>query len=85
MSHAVFGHFGGVNIYESIHLTIQVEDWSDVRSPGRARRRRAKHRQNIVIRRDPDPNAYQMPDGRIHMHPVTARKFRLALQESKHD
>lgn len=80
---ASLGRFGGMNIYESIHLTISVEDWSAVRSPGRARRRRAKHRQNIVIRRDPDPNAYQMPDGWLHMHPETARKLRAAIAKAE--
>jgi len=79
-----FGRFGSVEICESVLLTIPVEDWSSVRSPGRARRRRAKHRQNIIIRRDPDPNGYQMPDGSIHMHPETARKLRQALQEKHH-
>jgi hypothetical protein len=78
---AGFGSFGGVNIYESLLLTIPVEDWSAVRSPGRARRRRAKHRQNIVTRRDPDPSAYNI-GGQLHMHPETARKLRAALHPS---
>jgi hypothetical protein len=41
----------GVRIIESLHMVDRVEDWSRVRSPGRAaRRRRQGHRQNLVIR-----------------------------------
>ena len=41
----------GLRIVESMALGDPYEDWSQVRSPGRARRRlRQGHRQNIVIR-----------------------------------
>lgn len=40
---------------QRIHVTAMatqtIEDWTDVRSPGRARRRRAKHPQRIRVQR----------------------------------
>lgn len=59
----------GQKIVTSPYLTISVEDWSGVRSPSRAiRRRRQGHRQNIVNRTVPDPKAY-LVGGVFHMHP----------------
>ena len=67
-------HFG-TKFYTSLYLTITVEDWSGVRSPSRAiRRRRQGHRQNIRHRIVPDPNAYEFGGG-LHMHPETLREF----------
>lgn len=40
----------GFLIIESPSMTDAVEDWSRVRSPSRAARRRKKHRQNIEVR-----------------------------------
>lgn len=66
----------GQKIVTSAHLTVTVEDWSGVRSPSRAiRRRRQGHRQNIVHRTVPDPKAYMIA-GVIHMHPDTLREFK---------
>jgi len=70
--------FGGVRIFESVHLTKPFEDWSQVRSPSRARRRMKKHKQRIRYLQVPDPNAYEI-NGAIVMHPETARKFRAEL------
>lgn len=67
----VVGRHAGVPIYTSVHL--MVEDWSEVRSPSRARRRlRRGFRQRI--KSSPDPSAYQTPQG-IYMHPETLAEF----------
>lgn len=61
-----------VEMRSSAHLTVQVEDWSDVRSHGRARRRRRLgHAQRIAFRTIPDPKVYTLPDGMMVAHPVT--------------
>lgn len=66
----------GLRIIESALLTLPArEDWSQVRSPGRARRRRAQgHPQRIRYVRDPNPNALWTAEA-IFMHPATAAKF----------
>lgn len=52
------------------------EDWSKVRSPGRARRRRKKHRQNITALYEPDGNyLVDQVRGVIYCHPAMARKL----------
>lgn len=54
-----------------------VEDWSRVRSPGRAaRRRRQGHRQNITIVMVPMSVAYRIGTDTIVMHPEMARALR---------
>ena len=60
-------------IVESIHATEPAEDWSRVRSPSRARRRRHKHRQNIRPWRKP---AAFMINGVLHVHPEILRQLR---------
>lgn len=74
-----------VRIIESLLMVEPYEDWSRVRSPARAARRRKKHRQNIVTRNKPRRDALQMPDGSLVMHPEMARllRARLAEQEGK--
>lgn len=72
--------FGGLRIIEDASLVETVEDWSRVRSPGRARRRRRKHRQNIEIRTVPREDVFVQ--GRVMvMHPVTAAKLRSKMAE----
>jgi len=79
MRAGILGDFGGLRIVESAALTIgPFEDWSAVRSPGRARRRRAKHPQRIRYYFKPDPQVYVMGDT-VVMHPVTAAAVRKAL------
>jgi hypothetical protein len=69
--------FGGVRIIESLAMIDQVEDWSRVRSPGRARRRRRNHPQNIRMIHVPKPHAISMDGGRtLIMHPETVRQLR---------
>lgn len=76
--------FKGMMIVESWHLTIRTEDWSQVRSPGRARRRMKRgHRQRVRYLDIPNPDVFIIA-GRIHGHPVTIKKmFELAAREGK--
>jgi|EndMetStandDraft_7_1072992.scaffolds.fasta_scaffold1005518_1 hypothetical protein len=71
--------FGGVRIVEDQNLVIEDgEDWSGVRSPGRAKRRRARgFRQNITTKYKPRPEALSMDDGHtLIMHPAMADQLR---------
>lgn len=43
------GFLHGVRVVEAADAYEKVEDWSQVRSPGRARRRRAKYPQRIRL------------------------------------
>jgi hypothetical protein len=70
----------GTRIIESFHMVDPVEDWSRVRSPARAARRRKKHRQNIRTIYVPKKEAFQMPDGSLVMHPEMARALRDAVK-----
>lgn len=68
----------GVRIIESDLLVDgPFEDWSQVRSHGRAARRRRKHPQRIRIYYTPSKTAYRTPDG-IIMHPAMARELKRA-------
>lgn len=71
-----------MRIVENPMLTVPgPEDWSRVRSPSRALRRRKRgHRQNIVITQLPDPNFYVLGDT-MYCHPVMAAKFRAELRK----
>lgn len=72
--------FNGMRVVTSLYLTKSVEDWSEVRSPSRARRRRKLgHRQRIRTIHVPDPNVYQM-QGSLHMHPETLRALQAAIE-----
>src|SRR5687767_6387259 len=66
------------DIIESVHMVDgPFEDWSRVRSPSRARRRRAKgHPQRIRIYFTPKKEAMSLPGGKIVMHPQRARELR---------
>lgn len=56
------------------------EDWSQVRSPGRAaRRRRQGHPQRIRYYYKPDPKLLRFPDGMVVGHPETIARIRNAL------
>lgn len=71
----------GFRIFESAAMVVYAgEDWSKVRSPGRARRRRKKHRQNITAKYDPSPEF--LLDARrqaIYCHPAMAAAIRAAF------
>jgi hypothetical protein len=73
-------------IIESLDMVDgPFEDWSAVRSPARARRRRHKHPQRIRIFYKPKLNVIHFPNGDMVCHPVVAQKWRLQLakQESQ--
>ena len=57
------------------------EDWSRVRSPSRARRRRAKHRQNIRVYHTPSKNLLKLPNGDVVGHPATIRALERKLAD----
>jgi hypothetical protein len=78
----MFGQFGGLRIIENELLVVgPFEDWSQVRSPGRARRRRAKHPQRIRSFYKPDPKLYRM-DGFIVGHPAMIRALKDAIPDA---
>jgi hypothetical protein len=71
--------FSAMRIIESVEAYEPVEDWSHVRSPSRAeRRRRQGHRQNIVIRHK--PIALQHADGYFIVHPAIADQLRREIR-----
>lgn len=77
--------FDGMPVVENVFLTVPEEDWSEVRSHSRARRRMKNgHKQRVRYLQLPNPQLFIM-DGRIHGHPETIRQmFALAsLAESK--
>ncbi|WP_147079920.1 hypothetical protein [Methylobacterium haplocladii] len=70
------GPSASMRIIEDASLTETVEDWSEVRSPSRAaRRRRQGHRQRIRYVQRPKPGGYAI-DGALVMHPETWRAVR---------
>lgn len=66
----------GVKVIESPEAYEVQEDWSRVRSPGRAaRRRRCGHRQNIALTHK--PLCFSINDGRtLIVHPQIAVQLR---------
>lgn len=69
----------GVKLIQSDHMVDQVEDWSKVRSPSRAKRRRAKHKQNIVVSYVPRKDFFKLPDGTLVAHPITIQALKAKL------
>lgn len=71
------------HIIESIHMVDgPFEDWSRVRSPGRARRRRLKgYRQNIRLYTTPKRDFMKLPDGTLVGHPQTVRAFYAMIKD----
>lgn len=67
--------YAGLQIIESDAMVDTHEDWSRVRSPARARRRRHKHPQRIVITTTPRKDAFIVGRQAI-MHPLVARAIR---------
>jgi len=69
-----------IELRSSTYLTITEEDWSDVRSPGRARRRRRQgHAQRIRFVTLPDPKLYQLQGGIMIGHPKTIERMEREL------
>lgn len=70
--------FNGLRIIEDASLVDVTEDWSRVRSPSRAeRRRRQGHRQNIAFVGTPKTECFAFGNT-VVMHPVMAAKIRAA-------
>lgn len=74
--------FGGIQLIATSVMTIgPFEDWSDVRSPGRARRRRAKHKQRIRFYYKPDPQVlHDKVRNVIYGHPATLDHLTKAIE-----
>lgn len=73
--------FNGLRIFECPEMVVYAgEDWSKVRSPGRARRRRKKHPQNITALYVPDEK-YLIDErrGAIYCHPAMAKRLIAAV------
>lgn len=79
--------FGNRVIEDASLVEPAGEDWSRVRSPARARRRRRKHRQNIVQLYKPQGTITFIPDGRggatAVMHPAIAAELRRHVSEAQ--
>lgn len=73
----------GLRIIENPMLTKTIEDWSRVRSHGRARRRRWKHRQNIKILTVPSDQMYMTGDAVI-CHPTKVMELRKAMENESY-
>lgn len=62
--------FNGMRVFLDENLVDWQEDWSAVRSPSRARRRRARgFRQRIIRTATPKKVAFQF-EGSLFMHPA---------------
>ncbi len=81
----IFGNtlsYVGLQIIEAPAMVIgPFEDWSAVRSPGRARRRRRQgHPQRIRQYYKPDPKVlHDKVHGVIYAHPATVDALRKAI------
>lgn len=68
--------FDGFRIIEDINMVDYREDWSQVRSPSRALRRRKRgHRQRIVIRSVPRKDVFVIGNHTMVMHPTVAAEL----------
>lgn len=76
--------FSGFAIIEVATMVKYAgEDWSKVRSPARARRRRKKHRQNITTLYEPDGQfLVDQKASRIYCHPMMAKALMARAQQS---
>lgn len=71
-------------IIESLHMVDgPFEDWSQVRSPSRARRRlRQGYPQKIRRYYTPKPDFLRLPDGALVGHPATVQALRTKIAKS---
>lgn len=77
----MLGMMGGMRIIEDPGMVDWIEDWSDVRSPSRAiRRRKRGFPQRITRRAVPKTVAYSI-EGKLVMHPEMARLLRLKAEK----
>ena len=76
------GFAGGFRLIEDHNLLDgPFEDWSCVRSPSRAQRRRAKHRQNIRVYHTPSKTFLKLPNGDLVGHPDAIRDLKRKLAD----
>lgn len=77
----------GFSIFEVEAMVVyDGEDWSKVRSPARARRRRRKHPQNITAKYKPDGKfLIDQRKRAIYCHPVMANMLRAKATEGSAD
>lgn len=76
---AAMGPPGGIAIRTSYNMTEPYEDWSQVRSPARARRRMKRgFPQRVRHMQRPMRKALQM-NGEIWMHPEMERHLKAAI------
>lgn len=75
--------YAGIRLVSDPLLVDVIEDWSEVRSPSRAaRRRRQGHPQRIRYREIPKPEFYHLPgQNMIVAHPTTIDKIHTRLAE----
>lgn len=72
---------GALTLHSDASLTVTVEDWSQVRSPGRAARRRKQGKaQRIRYIEVPDPKLYGFGDTLIG-HPRTIDAAKRVIEE----
>jgi len=77
--------FGGVRFIHNDHLVDgPFEDWSQVRSPGRAlRRRKMGHAQRVRIYYLPSKKLLKLPDGTIVGHSATLHELAREVDRQK--
>ena len=74
--------FNGMPVMTSLLLTVPFEDWSEVRSKSRARRRMKRgYKQNVRHLQLPDPNVFVI-NNTIHGHPETIRALLAAASKA---
>lgn len=73
--------FNGLNIYHTETVGDPYTDWSDCRSPSRAKRRaRRGHKQRSVVRYRPNGKCIQTDKG-LFMHPIDAIELEKQMRE----
>lgn len=75
--------YAGIRLVPDPHMVDVIEDWSEVRSPSRAaRRRRQGHPQRIRYREIPKPEFYHLPGQHLIVaHPTTIDRIHARLAE----
>jgi hypothetical protein len=80
-----WNRIGGLRIIEDPGMLDPYEDWSQVRSPSRAKRRMRRHhrfkkfKQRMIVRYRPKKEALRL-GGALVMHPVMADALRNELR-----
>lgn len=78
--------FGGIRFIADDKLVDTTEDWSKVRSPSRAERRRKQgHRQNIRIVGTPRMTAYTLDQRTYYAHPAFIAHMNRELKAIKQE